>query len=30
MINISDEYYKILTNEFYNNTLIKTLVEAIG
>lgn len=29
MINISDEYYKILTNEFYNNTLIKTLVEAL-
>lgn len=29
MINISDEYYKILINKFYNNTLIKTAVEAL-
>ena len=29
MINISDEYYKILTNKFCNNALLKALIEAL-
>lgn len=29
MINISDEYYKILTNEFCNNVLLKAIIEAL-